>query len=295
MLRLIQKSLGWACSFYLKAFRLKLTQPRKEQLELLENLLHDLAYTEYGRSLGITGKESLEEFQTKVPLVEYSDMEPWIEKQKATRAPVLTRNPVLFYEKTSGSSGPSKYIPYTKKLRTTFGRMAYLWIGDILHNGPKLSSGKTFISISPAFLEEIQTDLGVPIGLGDDSDYLPALAKFFLSRFLVTPPGIKKLKDPTDYRWVLACALLAAENLEILSIWNPAYFTALLDFITQEKIQMAEDLRSGQVRRGGMSFKFHPLSETRLHTLLSCKDAPDWKRLWPSLASRWTAGHRSST
>ncbi len=286
-IKFLQKLLQWGLVFYLKSFRHKLECPKNAQLHLLKKLVKDLARTEYGQFLGILGTETLEEFQSQVPCVEYSDLEPWIQRQRLTTDPVVVSAPVLFYEKTSGSSGPSKYIPYSKNLKTVFGKMACLWIGDILTNGPRFSTGKIFMSVSPAFGKEVKTDLGVAIGLEDDSDYLPAPVQLLISAFLVNPFNIKKLSNPTDYRWVLCCALLAAEGLEIVSIWNPSYFTALLDFICKYRFQMAEDLRSGKVLRGGLRFNFYPVSRDRLNLILSDGNrsavSQNWRQIWPSL------------
>ena len=55
-----------------------------------------------------------------LPIVTYDDIEPFIERVCAGESNVLTSEPVLMVEKTSGSTAAAKYIPYTRSLRRQF-------------------------------------------------------------------------------------------------------------------------------------------------------------------------------
>src|SRR6266852_4437688 len=64
---------------------------------------------------------------------------------------VLTRDPVLLLEPTSGSTGGEKLIPYTASLRREFQRAVAAWIGDLFRQRPAVRRGRAYWSLSPVF------------------------------------------------------------------------------------------------------------------------------------------------
>src|SRR4051812_37528028 len=100
-----------------RRFQGALQRPGPTQERLLSNLLRANAECEYGRRHGFAQIGSVREFQERVPVVRYEDIEPEIEAIKGGRKGVLTAEPVLMLEKSGGSSGPAKYLPYTAGLK----------------------------------------------------------------------------------------------------------------------------------------------------------------------------------
>lgn len=274
-------------------FKKQLENPRSAQQSLLKVLIANLAATEYGRSLGVKKEDAYESFSRKAPVAGYDQISDWIERQKRREGNVLVSEPVLFYEKSSGSSGPQKYIPYTGGLKASFNRMFSIWLYDLLEHGPRFETAKTFISISPAFNEDRATERGVKVGLDDDSDYLGSGLRRLLKRFLIAPASIKKLNDPSGFRHVLSALLVAEPGLEIISIWNPSLLEVILDHIQTHGDVLIDDLKSGFITCAGVTFKFKPVPDARAAILKSIlKGRPtDWSQLWPGLKliSCWTS------
>lgn len=241
--------------------------PRGVQLRLLETLTGRLARTAYGRSLGVSGPLDYRTFRARVPIVDYDALLPWIERQMQREGAELVDERVLLYERTSGSSGNAKYIPYTPSLRRSFGRMFQVWAHDLLRRGPRLRTGLTYFSVSPAFPRETRTVRGTPVGLEDDSEYLGGWLKHLIRPFFAAPPDLKRITDPFAWKRALATALLEAPGLEIVSIWSPSFFLALLDFIDAQRELLASDLHGRGAR-------------DRARALSS--GAP-FERLWPQL------------
>jgi hypothetical protein len=273
----------------------QLQDPQRAQQALLANLINGLAQTEYGRAFQINANDDYAMFRAKAPLVGYDDLRDWIERQQREEGRVMVAEPVLFYEKTSGSSGPAKYIPYTRALRRSFNRMFAAWLYDLLARGPRLVTGKTFISISPAFRDEHETPRGVRIGLDTDTEYLNAGMQRLLKRFSVVPASIKQLNDPADFKRVLAAMLLAESNLEVVSIWNPSLLEVILDSIEANRETLIDDLQRGLVTCGKLEFRFARASRDRLDHLQ--QSSIDWPRVWPrlKLISCWTSAHASQS
>lgn len=117
-MRPIVKLFGKLLAPSARRFRKALYDPLKVQQAVQEQVLGLLAKSEYGKFLDI---RSMADWN-RIPIVEYHDIEPWIE-----RGSLLTPEPILFYEKTSGSRGPAKLIPYTKSLRSSFNYMFCVW------------------------------------------------------------------------------------------------------------------------------------------------------------------------
>ncbi len=205
-----------------------LEQPDRAQAAVRRAVASDLARTAYGGSLGVRGPDDLD---ARVPVVGWEDLAPWLARQRDEEGQVLLAERVLFYEKTSGSTGPAKYVPYTATLRRTYSRMFAAWVHDLLARGPGLRTGKLYFSVSPSFAPVESTAQGVAVGTTDDRDYLEGWLRPLLSRFVVTPPGLGRERDVATYYRRLATALLAAPDLEVISVWSPSALLVLLDWM----------------------------------------------------------------
>ncbi|MDM9383758.1 GH3 auxin-responsive promoter family protein [Chlorogloeopsis sp. ULAP01] len=137
-----------------KRFDYALEYPQIAQRKLQEEIFQRLHHSEYGKSLGIS---TITDW-CQIPILEYQDIETWILKQQATKKSLLTNEPILFYEKTSGSRGAAKVIPYTKSLRRSFNQMFCVWAHDLIVHGPKFSTGKIYFCISPQLEDKEDAD-----------------------------------------------------------------------------------------------------------------------------------------
>jgi hypothetical protein len=245
-------------------FRKALENPQVAQQRVQAAIFKSLTGSEYGKALGV---RSLTDWQ-KIPIVDYTDLEPWIERQKQTLAPLLTPEPVLFYERTSGSRGAAKWIPYTRSLRRSFSHLFAIWAQDLIQHGPAFSTGKVYFCISPQLTTPPPTAAGVPVGLADDSEYLDGWLQWVLKPFLVAPPGLSRIHNPEQFKQQLCLALLQTEKLEIISIWSPSFLTVLLDYIHQSRQFLCEQLRDR-------------ISSERLQ--LIAEPTTTWAAIWPHL------------
>ncbi|MEW6207379.1 MAG: GH3 auxin-responsive promoter family protein [Acidobacteriota bacterium] len=290
MLRVISPALRVLLRPSLRRFKRELRDPRRAQARLLKKLIARLSKTEYGRALRVRTDDDYEAFAARVPVVDYDDVKEWIERQKSEEKNILVAEPVLFYEKTSGSAGAAKLIPYTASLKASFNRMFLLHLGDLLERGPRMETGKTFISVSPA-AEGETTARGKRIGLEDDTDYLSVWPKRLLEPFLAVPSSIKKIRDATSFRRALVAMLIAADDLEIISVWNPTLLEILMDFVEERRARIIEDLKRGRLDCENLRFEFRRVSDARLKLL---KEQPTrWAEIWPrlKLISCWASAN----
>ena len=74
------------------------------------------ADTAYGRAHSFAHVHSLHDRRSRVPLVDYEALAPWVQRAASGERAVLTTAPVRIFERTSGSTGAGKLVPYTDAL-----------------------------------------------------------------------------------------------------------------------------------------------------------------------------------
>jgi hypothetical protein len=84
-----------------------------------------------------------------VPVVRYDDLSEEMEAIQAGRNGVLTSEPVLLLQPSSGSTAATKLIPFTATLRTQFNRAVSIWSADLFWHRPELMDGPAYWSVSP--------------------------------------------------------------------------------------------------------------------------------------------------
>ncbi|HEX9632973.1 MAG TPA: GH3 auxin-responsive promoter family protein [Gemmatimonadales bacterium] len=264
-------------------------EPATAQERVRRRILAAMARTAYGRACGMHARMSYRAFADRVPVVDYEDLEPWIARQVESREPILAPEPILVYEETSGSSGRRKRIPYTSRLLRSFNRAFVLWAADLVLDGPRFRTGRAFFSISPAFREAATTPSGVPIGLADDMQYLAPAVRRAVSGRLVVPPAQSLCLGMEEYRLVLACRLLAAADLEVVSVWSPTYLLALMNFVELHRDEVATAVAAGRISVSGFTF---PMQRRPAVRALLRESLVDWTGVWPELRllSCWTDG-----
>ncbi|MBE9068728.1 GH3 auxin-responsive promoter family protein [Leptolyngbya cf. ectocarpi LEGE 11479] len=252
-MRWLIKTLGMLLAPAAKRFSHALFQPQTAQQRLQKQLFKQLMQSDYGQSLKIS---SIDDWH-RIPIVTYDDLFTWIEQKKS-----LTSDPVLFYEKTSGSGGPAKRIPYTHGLRKSFNTLFCIWAYDLITHGPRFKTGKLYMCISPKLLAPGES----PEGLQDDADYLDRWLRWLLKPFLVSSVDAHKPQLPEVFQSNLCKALLLEENLETISIWSPSFLSVQLDYIQTHRQALCTHTQ---------------LSPARAELLKS--ETIDWEALWPQL------------
>jgi hypothetical protein len=90
--------------------------PIAAQREVLQDLVTHAQYTELGRKYGLTEIFSIRTFKQNVPIHEYEDIKPYIERLMQGEENLLWNTPVNWFAKSSGTtSDKSKFIPITEE------------------------------------------------------------------------------------------------------------------------------------------------------------------------------------
>lgn len=87
-------------------------KPIATQRAVLQELVTSAQYTEVGRKFGFDKIFTLRQFKEAVPIHEYDDLKPYVERMMEGEQNLLWNTPITWYAKSSGTtSDKSKFIP----------------------------------------------------------------------------------------------------------------------------------------------------------------------------------------
>lgn len=90
--------------------------PIAAQREVLQDLVTSAQYTDFGRKYGFDQLFTLRDFKQRVPVHEYDDIKPWIEKMMQGEEHMLWHTPIQWFAKSSGTTADkSKFIPVSEE------------------------------------------------------------------------------------------------------------------------------------------------------------------------------------
>jgi hypothetical protein len=167
----------------------------------------------------------LSEFRARLPVTGYDALLPWLDRIRAGEPDVLFAGRPVAFERTSGSSGPTKLIPYSAEGLRDIQRAVLPWLAGVVKtNG---ITGRAYFSISPATRSaELIGD--VPLGLPDGA-YLGEVGASVLAQMTAVPFEVASIANVEQWRSETLRHLLGARDLELISVWSPTFLLALLD------------------------------------------------------------------
>lgn len=95
------------------------SKPEATQKKVFEKLISQAGNTSFGRDHDFKSIKTYGDFAEKVPVRDYEELKPWVDKMVAGEANVLWPGKPLYYAKTSGTTSGAKYIPLTKESMPT--------------------------------------------------------------------------------------------------------------------------------------------------------------------------------
>lgn len=284
--RAIRVAAGPAYGWYLRRawgrFERAANDPRAAQLGRLQALVRDNADTAFGRDHGFASIADLEGFRRRVPVRDYRELAPWIDRVAAGESRVLTREPVRMMELTGGSSSSAKWIPYTNGLLAEIAAGTEPWLFDVHRAWPALAGTRSYWSISPAARGPRTTPGGLPIGFDDDADYFGPLQRRVIASTMAVPRSVARAASVEQWRELTCQHLLAAEDLGLLSVWSPTFLTLLMEHLAAALPRLLRGLDAARA--------------ARIERALDRAGRVVGEALWPRLAlvSCWADGPSAS-
>jgi hypothetical protein len=240
-------------------FRRALRNPASVQQQLLMGYLTANQATAIGRMYRFESIRSIAEYQSRVPISTFDDLEPFIDRVASGEDNVVTTAPVERFVPSGGSTAAAKLVPFTPILRREFTRAVDAWLFDLMTARPSLGGGPAYWAISPPACfggsETARVSPGdsfrsapeprIPIGFEDDSMYLGGTRQILARAIMAVPPEIGLLQDPEVFRYATVLFLLHATELRLISVWHPSFLERLLDTFVEHRERLIRDVERG--------------------------------------------------
>ena len=232
---------AWLASCLPEYFRFRhaLGQVRAEQERVLSGILRRNQASAFGRRLGFSAIRTARDYQTRVPLSDYSDYRAGVDSIAAGESQVLTCERVRLFEPTSGSSSAAKWIPYTASLRHEFQRGIRAWVANLFLHDPELLQGPGYWSVSPAQASQEITPSGIPVGFADDSEYVGGLQQRLVRSVMAVPSSVRHSRTMDEFWYATLRHLVRRPDLRLISVWNPSFLTLLADQLSRHGDRLA--------------------------------------------------------
>ncbi|HEX7706068.1 MAG TPA: GH3 auxin-responsive promoter family protein [Thermoanaerobaculia bacterium] len=237
------------------AFRANLHRVAEVQQEVLLRILRRNAETMFGRAHRFRSIASVQDYQQCVPVRTYDEY-PELRDPR-----LLVSSPVIHVEPTSGSSGATKRIPYTRELRAEFERAIAPWIVDLFTSHPAAFAGEAYWSLSPV-TSDGQT--------AADEDHLGPLRARLVRMVQAVPRDVRLHQDLDVFRRSTLLHLIRCRTLSLISVWHPSFLSLLMAPLREMGSSLAVEIGGG---RG---------AEVRSATSLA-DDGAMHAALWPRL------------
>ncbi len=129
----------------------------EDQERIRQQLIQTAQHTVFGKAYDFQHIRTYQDFKTQIPIQDYEQLRPYIERIKNGENDVLWVNRPKYFAKTSGTTSGVKYIPITKESipnHFNSARNALFLYGAATNNWQFMDGKMIFLSGSPE-LEEI--------------------------------------------------------------------------------------------------------------------------------------------
>lgn len=210
-----------------RRFAAALREPEAAQAAWLRARLAKDGSSVFGREHEFAGITHYAEFARRVPLRDWDEFAPWVERVRGGALNVLGTERVTHLAPTSGSSGARKLIPFSAGLQAGFSAAVGAWMNDLVRMRPGLLGGPSYWSVSP-LTEEDDAGGQVPVGFADDAEYLGGMQAWLVRRALAVPAELRHERDMEVFWRHTLVHLLARKDLRMISVWHPSFLELLL-------------------------------------------------------------------
>jgi hypothetical protein len=216
--------------------------PAQSQQRLLREILGANADTEFGRRHGFGSIATFRDFQERVPISSYEDLEPYITAEMDGRPNQLTKEPPVLFTTTSGTTGNRKYIPMTREGKRAKSRLMWLWLSALYRDHPGIVAGRMLSVVSPEI--ESHSPGGIPCGSESGHAYrtMPGPVKSMYT----APYGVFAIED-YEAKYYTLLRLAAGQDISCIATVNPSTVLLLGDRLAQHTESIIRDVRDGSL------------------------------------------------
>jgi hypothetical protein len=237
--------------------------PAAAQQARLSAILSANADTEFGRLHGFGRIKTPSDYRAAVPVRDWAGFEPFIAKMVEGEKNVLTSENVLFFARSSGTTGNPKHVPVTESFLQEYRTGRRVWMRQVLQTFPGLVRGTLLTIHSPRI--EYRTPAGVPCGSITIPLGMNNLGLSVAKGFHDIPMEIFHIADfDAKYYCILRFALQS--DISMIGAINPSTVMLFCKKLAEFAPRLARDLRDGGLEPGEC---IDPILKARLKRKLS--------------------------
>jgi hypothetical protein len=217
--------------------------PSKAQQRVLAEIIERNRATAYGRAHGFAEVASVAQWRKHVPVVDYEDLRPWVDRMARGEEDVLTAEVPLLFARTSGTAGEPKLIPVTRTCRRDHEGQIRTWFRHAWRDHPTIWERRMVSLVSPAV--EGYTPSGIPFGSASGHTYrgLPAIARSLYA----IPYEVFEIRDYVAQYYAIM-RLGIAEDVRFVGTANPSSILKLCEMANEHADALLRDLCDGTLR-----------------------------------------------
>jgi hypothetical protein len=217
-------------------------RPREIQNRLLIDIIRRNRATLFGRDHRFDTIGSLTDYRRQVQIGDYERLRPYVERAANGEVNALTREPVLMFTLTSGSTANPKLIPITESARKNHRLLTRLWYHRASVDHPRCFGGKLLGIVSP--VAEGKTPGGIAVGAASGLIY--ESSPRWIRNAFVTPHAVSEIKD-FDAKYYVIMRLALEHEVSFLATPNPSTILKLLESADGFKDEIIKDVRDGAI------------------------------------------------
>jgi len=271
----------------------KTRQTLTVQKQFLRQLLQIYKVTEFGREYGLSDIKTIDQFRDRIPILPYSSYQPYCDRIARGEKNILTPDPVVYMNMTSGSTGRAKMIPITRRFQNSLGWANLISIGflcEALRNNGR-QFGKLLLTNSPQLLG--RTSGGIDYGPG--STGVLRMGKFLYEQLFAHPYDTLKPDDSLARHYVCLLFALRDPSMRGMAANFPMLILRICAYLEEYAEDLIRDLEIGELApwlklepeiRAQLEQLLQPASDraTQLYEILKTEGRLTPKLVWPNLS-----------
>ena len=215
------------------------------QTQFLLNLLRLYQDTKLGKQFDFKSIKTVEQFRSRVPILPYSYYQPYIHRMFQGENNVLTPDPVIYFNFTSGTTAKQKIIPVTKRSRQfsqSTNQVSLSFLVEAVKN-KGIPLGKMLLTSSIKIVGHTQT--GIPYGPVSVGHL--RLNGFIQKQMFVHSYDALKPADSIARHYI--CLLFALKNptLRVIGANYPVIALLIAQYLETYADELINDLEKGTI------------------------------------------------
>lgn len=263
--------------------------------QTLDRILALNGGTEYGRRHGLDGPAPRKVFE-RLPVTTYADYAPYVERTAAGEQNLLSGEPVVYFSTTSGTTGPPKMIPVTRRQMRMAVSTRFTSMGLALRAGVLRPMRGRFMTIMTEHVAG-RTAGGLPKGTATGGGFQQL--ETFTDLILTSPGDVVRVHDQATSRYLHLLFGLREEHLWTIVAFFPSNILFTLRVLQTRSTQLLRDLADGSLNpdlelpsdaRARLLQRLRPEpARARALTRLLERDQFTVGDIWPDLGAVLTA------